>query len=488
MDISVVRQAIPSDIDYYLDCSCEIGDIAPDVYMWARYFSPNIKEIIDNLDGEEDTRLRNQPPGYSHGDWLTECGDIIEREYLKWYDAEATYEQKVFCTYQAAKYYRHALKEWIAYVAETSMIDRESMIQQIAVTLHNRTRNNSRKVRTLGNVDIYDFRPFFNMNRKKLNKIIRGLDRWHALNVQDEEINVKETRVNFIRDAMTTYTTAASTNVFIFTSTTSGTSFTLSNSVTSSTSGSYYHNTATWDSNDLSRRMRPRKLTGRQLKERSRALRQRRRVFVRSLNLAEKFLHGKDVKLFLSGQRIVVGGDDFDYHVRKTGSVLRGGHGSVDTTMVTKDGVEIGKLCLYTPNTPILDHIASLVMHIRAGLESEIYKTGNLYDIKAHGHETGIAEIDKILLPLQKRTDGREVINIQNVGADLIVEDVRVVRNYYGEAKQKLIRRIGSYLAKKDLVRIPKNVHRIRRNEEVREMYVTYDQQQQRMVEIERAA
>lgn len=48
-------------------------------------------------------------------------------------------------------------------------------------------------------------------------------------------------------------------------------------------------------------------------------------------------------------------------------------------------GVELGGLCLYFEDTPVLDQLAALAMHVQAGEERDLVADGNLYSVTQYG-------------------------------------------------------------------------------------------------------
>ncbi len=113
-----------------------------------------------------------------------------------------------------------------------------------------------------------------------------------------------------------------------------------------------------------------------------------RRILARSLDLLGAVAGRSRARAWLSGDEIVVEGNVFDFRVRLVDH-RRTTHGAMDVSVTDKASVELARLCVYAPDTPALDQIASLVLHVTSGEEDGILAAANVirYSAEGRGHE-----------------------------------------------------------------------------------------------------
>jgi hypothetical protein len=110
-------------------------------------------------------------------------------------------------------------------------------------------------------------------------------------------------------------------------------------------------------------------------------IKQDRKVVRRSVAMSEKLLGKDTTRLFIGGGKIKIEGKHCIYEIEKTGKILSS-HGGAKLSVFTKqDDIHLCNLCIYTPDVPLMDHVASIILHIKANEEDEILKTGNAYGI-----------------------------------------------------------------------------------------------------------
>lgn len=118
-----------------------------------------------------------------------------------------------------------------------------------------------------------------------------------------------------------------------------------------------------------------------------RSIRHERRVVNRSIRVSEQFLGPSTTRLFVSGDAIRITGRLATYEVRRSGDLMSD-HGGARLSVYNRAGdVYLCKLCIYTRGVPLLDHLTSLFMHIKAGEEECILREGNPYDIAPEARE-----------------------------------------------------------------------------------------------------
>jgi hypothetical protein len=109
-----------------------------------------------------------------------------------------------------------------------------------------------------------------------------------------------------------------------------------------------------------------------------------RRALRRSIDLLRRFRPERDVKAFLDGHPLVLHGHRYDYLVRSRGNLLehtmnpRGPHIPYDLHIVAKDGRTLAKGCVIVPETPVVDQVLALALHVQdEEAEDVIVRTTN---------------------------------------------------------------------------------------------------------------
>lgn len=105
-----------------------------------------------------------------------------------------------------------------------------------------------------------------------------------------------------------------------------------------------------------------------------------RKALKRSAKLLDAVAGENTVKLFLSGSEVSVTGNKYRFSLTKDkyGSIT-GSHGAAVTRVYDVASNEfICGLCVYTKNVTVFDHLASIVLHCKSGLEEVIIDEANV--------------------------------------------------------------------------------------------------------------
>lgn len=137
-----------------------------------------------------------------------------------------------------------------------------------------------------------------------------------------------------------------------------------------------------------------------------------RRIVNRSISFAERLLGPRPVRLFIGGSSLRVEGRHAVYEItRKRHDDMRDGDARL--AVFTREGdIELCHLCIHTRGVPMLDHVTSIVMHIRADNEEEILRVGNPYKVTPAAYEQDwlVPFLPKRRRPLEDdRITGRDV-------------------------------------------------------------------------------
>ena len=118
-------------------------------------------------------------------------------------------------------------------------------------------------------------------------------------------------------------------------------------------------------------------------------LREKRKVIRRSTAFLARIVGMETTRMFVSGRAIRIEGRHGIYEMRKLSplSVSHGGFRALSVYDKADPQLMLCNLCIMTRDVPLLDHIGSMVLHIQAGMEEEILKTGNARNIADAAYE-----------------------------------------------------------------------------------------------------
>lgn len=156
-------------------------------------------------------------------------------------------------------------------------------------------------------------------------------------------------------------------------------------------------------------------------------------------------LIGRDAMLdFMRTRTLDVQGEKFS--IRISLEHLKESHGGAKTTVVVGED-EVCNLCIYTPDTPILDHVASMIVHVQAGMEDDLIKTGNPYSVRVT-EKTGIEVLDNRIFPEWHGIEREPIIVV-----DAIMPAFEKVSRlgdspFTKKLQEKTVRRITNFLYK----------------------------------------
>lgn len=116
---------------------------------------------------------------------------------------------------------------------------------------------------------------------------------------------------------------------------------------------------------------------------RQKAADERRRTIKRSIKLLTRIAGSETTRLFLSGEAIRIEGRHAIYEMRKMSDVTEAHGGFRALSVFSRDLPErlLCNICIGSKEVPLLDHIASLILHIQTGCEDEILRIGNARNV-----------------------------------------------------------------------------------------------------------
>jgi hypothetical protein len=108
----------------------------------------------------------------------------------------------------------------------------------------------------------------------------------------------------------------------------------------------------------------------------------------RALKLIANVGFEEDAKIFLKGSTIEVSHPDslFKFVLKKSGSIINrtehpGNSTPYSLSLYTKSDVYVARLCVYMPETPVLDQVLAVAMFIKSGSEEMILRQANWFSL-----------------------------------------------------------------------------------------------------------
>lgn len=103
-----------------------------------------------------------------------------------------------------------------------------------------------------------------------------------------------------------------------------------------------------------------------------------RKIARRGIATAETIVGRDKTAAFVRGESVVIEGINLDLAVKRRGSVTGTGHSAVALEALSKDGQRLADLCFYIDQTPAIDQLTAVALHLEAGAEDEIIKSANI--------------------------------------------------------------------------------------------------------------
>lgn len=374
-------RGVPHDVQYYLDEAAGVLNISPAAHFWAMNIWPHTGRLVDGLDSDV-----VMPIGTSIHDRLIAEGWHIENAFRAWFRSPKFLpEQKFLCAAAGMDGMHRMISETCGYMADVmTWFDYPEGYDGIgAIAQQPIPGRTLTTVRRKGPVRLFDLRELLPEIDNNLAMIRRVTEIWaERPPIAATEIDVTLERPRPMR------------------------------------------------ANALRRAV--------YLVEPPRQRRARHKRIRRSVAALARHLPADDVKLFLGRESLTLGNDRLTLRVRRQ-EHLNTSHGGLNTRVLVGGRVACG-LCLYTPDVPVADHLTSLILHLRAGLEDEIIETANVTFIREEfTGSTGLLALDAKIA--EKRKSRRRVRKLANA---IRLEDRRQCDTTRAQAK----RRIAGYLIK----------------------------------------
>ena len=310
------------DIQYFLDSSLQCLHIAQDTYFHFMYQDPNVNGFIDSYDAANRRYVKRK-----HWDTLQDMGAYCEEELIRWRGTNP--ENKIGPSFSVYESLAQQLEEFVGHYAAVAVDRGHTRFDERAQMACHEQFGMYDNLAMIKRACVRSWHDLEGYSKPVLDRALLMLNQEWTERQQDEVIALNELRRQLGVRA---------------------------------------------DDCNIRDRKQAVAYMRRKLKE-------ERKTIKRSINHGNLIMGEETTKMFIGGGKVRVEGKHCVYEITKTGGLL-GSHGSASLGVFTKeDDIHLCNLCIYTPNVPVMDHVASLIMHIKAGEEEEILRIGNAFSI-----------------------------------------------------------------------------------------------------------
>lgn len=322
--------SVPADIRYFLDCSFQSGHIAGDVHHYFMYDAPGTAEFIDAYE--------DRGPFDRHWSRLIDMGLYVEDRFLSW-RFKAAREDKLTASFFNLTEVHYQLEEMVG-TYSNHLVDRGyTSLTPDAVAEADKQYGFLTNMQVIARSMHRAAADFSGLKQEELFYFRQDMHR-RSLERREAE------RANLLR------------------------------AIANSKGDTEYQ-----DAPEVEK-------TRAMIKASRTEDKLRRRVIKRSIKLAQKLMGTDTTRMFVGGDRVRFEGEHAVYELRRTGNMVQHYGGSKLSVFDKENDIHLCDVCIYTPNVPILDHVASIALHIRAGHEEDILRIGNPYNVSEAGKST----------------------------------------------------------------------------------------------------
>lgn len=123
-----------------------------------------------------------------------------------------------------------------------------------------------------------------------------------------------------------------------------------------------------------------------------------KKVVRRGVEKFSQLFGSKDIKAFITGDDFVVEGELYNYRVSKTFGILEHsarpttGHIPYKLQFLTKDNIVLAEGCVIFEDTPVIDQLIALMLHVKNNNEDEILRNTNFSNITEAYHSDALLQ------------------------------------------------------------------------------------------------
>jgi len=319
------------DVQYFLDCSATCGQIAGDTHFYFMEMCPNTNEVFDAYD-------RRDHAG-SYWKSLTAMGLYFEDQYIQW-RANNRHDSKM-ASYASLELIPTVFKEMVdtasGYLADS-------------------------------NLDHVDSNAINFLNDRMELEAIKGVVRRSLMRTACDFNDLAAESITAVSNQIVSH---QEQNRMLHQIALNESNFIMDDGEWIDSSHGKKLN-----KNEIQRIVREKK-------------EENKKIIKRSVKFLNKLIGSDTTRIFLGGNAIRFEGEYAIYELSKQSNVMESHGGFKAVSIYDKNNPDLllCNLCISTPNVPLLDHVANIVMHIRAGEELEILRIGNARNIDSVAYD-----------------------------------------------------------------------------------------------------
>lgn len=328
------------DVQYFLDCSLECGHIAGDTHHYFMELAADSNEVLDSYDAEGRT---------FHKNWssLVDTALYMERNYLDWRNRQKTALYEPQNPDNIKRYAASFMGLWSVRPLLDQHLQNAASVAVDAGFVHW-----TPEAHALLDHE-FEFTQSVNVTKRALRRAASDFDGWDASSLMDMRHAVERARHD---DQMRQIAAIQRIRTQI--------------------------GCGLITADAIQAKIGP--LTSQKEVNKARKLiadraKRDRGVIKRSARFLTKLVGAETTRLYVGGQAIRVEGRHAIFELKKRSNLMSAHGGWAALAVFHKDypDLHLCDICIYTSDVPLLDHVASIVMHIQSGHEEDILSIGN---------------------------------------------------------------------------------------------------------------
>lgn len=319
---------VAHDADYFVGCSLQLGEMTPDVdaFMWAAGFNMN-----DFLDSGEYVQMEDDCISHTKG-----TNEALRRRFLQWHRSVSDVH-RAYCGMQLIYNARCALDEMPMSVSDWAVSDllKKGSNREIEDVVFD-----EEYLREFAQKQFGHWIGHFGESWRLAEESYARADKRELLNFTKRMIQERNAR---------------------------------------------YAQNHPWAARESAKEgVRGQRAISRAIRAK---LKRARAALNRSIRLCEDMLGPQRLRSFMSGEPIVIEGAKIDFRIKRshTGMVEHtsnpnAGHTPFNLDILNKNGDVLCSCCTFFRDTPVMDQIVAIFLHVSSGDEAYIVKKSNLYN------------------------------------------------------------------------------------------------------------
>lgn len=319
---------VAHDADYFVGCSLQLGEMTPDVdaFMWAAGFNMN-----DFLDSGEYVQMEDDCISHTKG-----TNEALRRRFLQWHRSVSDVH-RAYCGMQLVYNARCALDEMPMSVSDWAVSD---LLK----------KGSNREIEDV----VFDEEYLREFVQKQFGHWVGHFGESWRLAEESYARADKRELLNFTKRMI-------------------------------QERNARYAQNHPWAARESAKEgVRGQRAISRAIRAK---LKRARAALNRSIKLCEDMLGPERLRSFMSGEPILIEGTKIDFRIKRsqTGMVEHtsnpnAGHTPFNLDILNKSGEVLCSCCTFFRDTPVMDQIVAIFLHVSSGDEAYIVKKSNLYN------------------------------------------------------------------------------------------------------------